>query len=191
VPSPADPSLTTAAAAGIERVADAVNAASGVPVVVLIDGRSGAGKSTFADTLAGRFPDAAVVRLDDVYPGWDGLRAATDIVHERVLTPLRRGEPARWPLWDWSRDRPSGRHATVEPAPVVIVEGAGVLTAASAVLADVTVWLEAPDAARKARALARDGDAYRPHWERWAAQEDAHLRENRPAELARIVVVLP
>lgn len=178
-------------AAGIDRVVDAVGTSDGVPTLVLIDGRSGAGKSTFADALATRLDDAVIVRLDDVYPGWDGLRAGADIVCEHILRPLRHGEAARWPLWDWATDRPSGGEAVVASSPIVLVEGAGVLTPESAELADVTVWLDAPDAARKERALDRDGDTYRPHWERWADQEDAHLREHRPTELAQIVVTLP
>lgn len=178
-------------AAGVDRVAAAVQGAVGAPTVVLVDGRSGAGKSTFADALAARCPDAAVVRLDDVYPGWDGLHAASEIARERIIAPLRRGDSGHWKLWDWTLDRPSGREATARPASVVIVEGAGVLTARSAPLADVTVWVDAPDAARKARALARDGDAFRPHWDRWADQEDIHLREDRPRELAQFVVSLP
>ena len=40
---------------------------------------------------------------------------------------------------------------------------------------DLTVWLQLPEAQRRRRALARDGEIYRPHWERWAAQEDALL----------------
>ncbi|MEW1833761.1 hypothetical protein [Microbacterium sp. NPDC079995] len=191
MPSRADTELTAAMAAGIDRVADAVRRVGRVPSIVLIDGRSGAGKSTFADALATRLVDAAIVRLDDVYPGWDGLHAGAETVRERILRPLREGGTARWPLWDWTADRPSGREAVVPDASIVIVEGAGVLTPESAGLAEVTVWLNAPDAARKARALGRDGDTYRPHWGRWAAQEDAHLHEHRPTEIAQIVVTLP
>ncbi|MFI8631874.1 hypothetical protein ACIGEP_04660 [Microbacterium sp. NPDC077663] len=191
MPSPADATLAAAMAAGVDRTLDAVRAAVAVPTVVLVDGRSGAGKSTFADALAARVDDAVVVRLDAVYPGWDGLRAGADIVRERVLRPLRQGGTARWTLWDWTTDRPTGREATVPSASIVIVEGAGVLTPGSARLADVTVWLDAPEAARKARALGRDGDTYRPHWERWAAQEGAHLHEHRPTDIAQIVVTLP
>lgn len=178
-------------AAGIDRVVGAVRGASVLPTLVLIDGRSGAGKSTFADAVATRFDDSVVVRLDDVYPGWDGLRAGAEVVRERILRPLRRGAPARWTRWDWSAGRPSGRETVVAPASVVLVEGAGVLTPESAPLADVTVWLDAPDATRKERALARDGETYLPHWERWAVQEDAHLREHRPIELAQLIVTLP
>lgn len=158
---------------------------------MLIDGRSGAGKSTFADLLTEQVTAAAIVRLDDVYPGWDGLREGADMVREHVLVPLRRGERGSWRVWDWAADRPSDQEEHVVAAPVVIVEGSGVLTPASAPLADVTVWLEAPREARRVRALERDGETYRPHWERWERQEEAHLRDHRPLRLASHVFRLP
>jgi uridine kinase len=50
------------------------------PALVLVDGPSGSGKSTLADALvrdgdpaALLPPGAQLLRLDDVYPGWDGL----------------------------------------------------------------------------------------------------------------------
>jgi adenylylsulfate kinase-like enzyme len=40
---------------------------------VLIDGRSGAGKTTLAGHLRTRWESNVVVALDDIYAGWDGL----------------------------------------------------------------------------------------------------------------------
>jgi hypothetical protein len=37
----------------------------------------------------------------------------------------------------------------------------------------VCVFVDADRMLRMSRGLARDGDTYRPHWERWAAQEEA------------------
>ncbi|WP_036309124.1 aminobenzoate synthetase [Microbacterium oleivorans] len=189
--SSADPALAAAMAAGVDQVADAARRVVRIPTIVLVDGRSGAGKSTFADLLSGRLGLAALVRLDDVYPGWDGLSAGAETVRERVLIPLREGAPGAWPTWNWTADRPSGRERRVDPAPIVIVEGAGVLTPASAALADVTVWMDAPRDARRSRALERDGETYRPHWERWERQEVAHVREHDPQGLAQFVLALP
>ena len=41
---------------------------------------------------------------------------------------------------------------------------------------------------RRARALSRDGETYAPHWERWAAQEDAVYRSSRPRDRADLVL---
>lgn len=70
--------------------------------MVLVDGRSGTGKTTLGDQLA-RLLGAQVVHLDDVYPGWDGLRAAADAVVRDVL-----GAPSGYRRWDWATDGPAG-----------------------------------------------------------------------------------
>ena len=183
------------------RLAEALDAAAGeiltaaaahARAVVLIDGRSGAGKSTLAHLLVDRWPVDGVqlVALDALYPGWDGLDAGAALARDRILAPHRRGELATWPRWDWVANRPAEDHTVAPDAPLV-VEGSGILTPRSAPLADVTVWLDAPDEQRKHRALDRDGDGYRPFWDRWAAQEKRHVRRDAPQELASHVFRLP
>ena len=62
---------------------------------MLIDGRSGTGKTTLGEALATEL-GAQLVHLDDVYPGWDGLSAAASAVVEDVL-----GAPSGYRRWDW------------------------------------------------------------------------------------------
>lgn len=155
--------------------------------LVLIDGRSGAGKSTLARMLQQRLDgDADVLALDSFYPGWDGLHAASVMLARDVLEPRSAGRPGRWRRWDWDRDVPAEEHL-VEPGRMLVVEGSGSLTASTSRHATVSVWMDAPASRRRARAIARDGDAYAPHWQRWAAQEERHIAENDPAGLADIV----
>lgn len=161
--------------------------AHGPRAVVLIDGRSGAGKTTLARAMAALWP-ASVLHLDSVYPGWDGLRAGSDAVVEGVLAPRRAAKEGEWREWDWTAQRPGPTHPAPDLERGLIVEGAGILTPRSAALADLRVWVEAPDEVRRQRALARDGDAYRPHWERWARQEADHLRRSAPQALADVIV---
>lgn len=157
--------------------------------VVLIDGRSGSGKSTLARALSARL-GGTVLALDCVYPGWDGLAAGADHVIRDVLAPLSRGERGTWTRWDWAADAPAERHA-IDPGDPLIVEGVGILTPVSAPYADVSIWLDSPKTSRRSRALERDGDAYRPHWQRWAAQELEHMRRNAPRGHATFVVPVP
>jgi len=176
--------ILSAAALDIER---AVRGA--VSPVVLIDGRSGAGKTTLARIVAERL-DATVLALDSVYPGWDGLAAGADQVLTGVLAPRASGHPGLWHRWDWAADSRAEPH-TVPAEGALVVEGSGVLTPASRALSDVQVWLDSPETSRRQRALDRDGDTYRPHWDRWAAQEELHVRQHDPASLARLVVTVP
>ena len=166
------------------------------PRIVAVDGPSGAGKTTLARDLADALARTAgrteVVHLDGLYPGWDGLDAAVPLLVRRVLAPLAAGTPVSVPTWDWERDRPGPERALTRlgpPSPAaVVVEGVGAgARAASRYLAGI-VWLEGPEAQRRARALARDGDAYAPHWQRWADQERAHFARERTRERAGIVL---
>lgn len=155
---------------------------------VLIDGRSGSGKSTLALDLRDEWTGSAVVRLDDIYPGWDGLLWAADHVRRSLLAPRAAGRTGRWRQWDWATAAPSGWH-TIEPGQRLIVEGIGALTPATQALADLGIWVDADDAERKRRALERDGDTYRPHWDRWAAQEDEFITRFQPRECADLIAV--
>ncbi|MEV4688509.1 hypothetical protein MRBLWH3_002658 [Microbacterium sp. LWH3-1.2] len=161
--------------------------------VVLIDGRSGAGKTTLARNLVARWPmrgRVQLVALDSIYPGWDGLDDGVEFAKDLILTPHAKGLVGVWQRWDWTLGEPAEAHA-VDPALPLIVEGAGILTPATARLADVRVWLESPAASRKQRALARDGETYRPHWDRWARQEHRHVTRDDPIRLANLVIPVP
>ena len=154
--------------------------------VVAVDGPSGAGKTTFAARLADALHGAPVVHMDDLYPGWDGLADAVPRVVEWVAGPVLRGEPVRYRRFDWDRQTYAEWH-DVPTAPVLVVEGVGSAAAAMAPVLTVTVWVEAPENVRMARGIARDGEAYRPHWERWAEQETALYAADRTRERADLV----
>ncbi|AXJ08883.1 aminodeoxychorismate synthase component I [Arthrobacter sp. PM3] len=146
---------------------------SPAPVIIAIDGRSGSGKTTLAIELAARLREhrkVSLFHLEDIYPGWNGLAAGIDRYVTTVLSPLRRGETAEWVSWDWERHY-DGEVRTTRPADVVLVEGVGAAAAAARPMLDAVIWADSPDADRRARALARDGETYEPFWDQWAAQE--------------------
>ena len=127
------------------------------------------------------------VHLDEIYPGWDGLEAGVAVATTHVLEQLARGEPAAYPRWDWMRSRP-GRTVPVDAAPHLVLEGCGALVPPASAYAAVRVWVDAPTEVRRQRALSRDGETYAPHWDRWAAQEDAVYASSRPWDLADLVL---
>ncbi|WP_303373028.1 hypothetical protein [Ornithinimicrobium sp.] len=146
----------------------------GRPVLIGIDGRSGSGKTSYAARLASQLGalehTCETVHLDDLYQGWSGLAEALAPLCQDILEPLSRGQLARFASWDWVGDR-VGETMTVPRAQVVIVEGVGTLLAPCSARLDLRVWLEAPAAFRRARALRRDGVTFAPHWDDWADQE--------------------
>ncbi len=157
------------------------------PFVIAVDGPSGAGKTRLAGLLAQRVDDAAVVHLDDVYPGWAGLEAAVPRLVGWVLRPAHAGGTARWRRWDWVAGRYAEWHAAPARA-VLVVEGVGSGARACAPFVDVLVWVEAPEAERYATAMRRDGVGYRPHWRAWAASERRHFEREGTRARADVVV---
>lgn len=155
--------------------------------VVGIDGPSGAGKTDFASHLATVLGDAPVVHMDDLYPGWSGLDAAPALLEEWVLTPLGQGSDATFRRWDWGADV-RGQEVVVPASPVVIVEGVGAGARVCRPHLSVLVYLDAAPAVRRARALARDGDLFAPHWEAWASQEARHFAAEGTRRQADLVI---
>lgn len=156
--------------------------------VVLVDGWSGAGKSTFADRLVRAWPgelSPVLVRMDDVYPGWDGLEAASEHVRDELLEPFAAGRSARWRRHDWVADGPAEWHVVPSGRPI-LVEGCGSLSRANARLATLRIWLDAPAALRKRRALERDRGAFDAHWDMWAAQTAIFVGREDPASVADV-----
>lgn len=175
------------------RVAAAVRAVQASNPVVLIDGRSGAGKSTLARLLAERWPLRAapqLIALDEIYPGWNGMDDGVERAYDQILRPHGRDLVGTWQRYDWVAGKYAENHA-VDPSRGVILEGCGALTPRGARIADVRVWMESPEPSRKRRALDRDGELFRPHWDRWAAQEVRHLRRDKPIALATLIVTVP
>jgi uridine kinase len=159
--------------------------------VVAIDGPSGSGKSTLAQQLFAAVSavraSVAVVAMDDLYPGWDGLAEGPPNLLRWVLEPLTAGRPVRYRRYDWV----AGRFAEwqqVPPVQVLIIEGVGSGGATAAPMLDLLIWIEAPRAVRFERGIARDGEAYRPNWERWAAQEARLFEQDRTRQRADIVL---
>jgi para-aminobenzoate synthetase len=147
------------------------------PVIIAVDGRSGAGKTTLAIELAALLRShhkVALFHLEDIYPGWNGLAAGIERYVSTVLTPLSRGEQAVWTSWDWDSHYDGDTRITV-PAEIVIVEGVGAAAAMARPLLSAVIWADSPDKVRRKRALERDGGTYEPFWDQWAAQEEEWL----------------
>lgn len=147
--------------------------------LILVDGTSGAGKTTLAESLA-QADGARLVHMDDLYAGWDGLAHATATL-ERILAERVLGVRPRWRRWDWDASD-WGAEDSVAPESPLVVEGCGSVTAVTARRADRVLWLDGPEPVRRARILARDGDD--SWWEGWRRQEARHRIRHRPDLLA-------
>jgi len=134
--------------------------------VVGIDGRSAAGKSTFAGRLATTLPGATIVHGDDFYRVMrEEHRAALTApegydqyfdwqrLRDEVLVPARHGE-FTYRLYDWNTEQLGGMD-TVAALGAVLVEGVYSLRPELRPFFDVTIWVEAPADLRIERQFAR------------------------------------
>ena len=155
--------------------------------LVLIDGPSGAGKSTLADALTACWPGRPphLVRLDDVYRGWSGLERAGAELSRTLVSRWARGEIGRWRHWDWANDRP-GPFEHVHPGGALIIEGCGAFAAGVPAPSALRIWVDAPDALRRRRALDRDGGAFDPYWEMWDRQWRHAVHRTSPGARADV-----
>jgi len=115
-----------------------MNNANNKPFVIGVAGGSGSGKSTVTrEVLASIGPEmAAVVMQDDYYSDQSHLspeeRRKTNYDHPQAfdwplmvqqVQALCRGEAIEMPLYDFAADNRSSRTVTVQPAPVIVIEG--------------------------------------------------------------------
>ena len=167
--------------------------------IVLIDGRAGSGKSLFATKLAESYfsenrQAARIVRLDDLYPGWEGLVAGSVYARESIIEPIAAGKEASWQIWDWEK---GVRGASSEAGngfrefsggTALIVEGCGVLSKSSAPMVSLRLWIEADSTKRRLRFSERDQGKFDEYWGVWAAQEEDFYASERSSELADLVI---
>ncbi len=154
--------------------------------LVLVDGRSGAGKTQWASHLAQR-SGFFLLSLDELYPGWDGLDAGHWQAYRHGILAWTVGRMARLRTWDWSRGIP-GPPRHIPPEVSLIIEGCGALSAFTTHYATARYWVDADPEVRKQRALERDGDTFAPHWSRWALQEDRFYALHNSRELADEII---
>ncbi len=166
--------------------------------IILIDGRAGSGKSTFARLLQDQVfqetrQSPKIIHMDDLYPGWEGLAQGSLYMVEQILKPLKQNAKAQWQRWDWTNSvrggtDPGNGWREFDGQNLLIVEGCGAVTAQSAELADLTIWIEAPRQTRRERFEARDRGVFSNFWASWSTQEDEFYQEQRSEQLCELTV---
>lgn len=187
-----------AVSAAIEKITDQVIELieTGTPTpIILVDGRTGSGKTTFAAALQNRLFQKGesaprVVHMDDLYEGWDGLQAGVDYLIRQILNPLNRREGASWQEFDWAAGERTGTWREFRGGTPLIIEGVGALSRVAAAQAAVTIWLEADQTVRQARIAERNavGDGDGSWFAMWSTQEADFYAREKSTEIADQVI---
>jgi uridine kinase len=175
-------------------------------IVVALDGRIGAGKSTIAAAIAER-TTACVVPGDDFYAyrvtnaEWETrspAERARDVIDWRylrtsALEPLRAGRAASWQTYgEMLPDGSFGLKPGIvhrEPAPLIILEGAYMTQPALADLIDLAVLIDTPTPLRLDRIAKRDSAVFLADWHpRWDDAESYYFTNVRPPSSFDLVV---
>jgi uridine kinase len=157
------------------EIADSGSAAKrkspGAPFLVAIVGGSGSGKSWLAERLQAVLgPQAARISLDDFYRDQSHLseadRASLNFDHpdaidwpslERVLHNLLAGRTAELPCYDFKTHCRERRVQSLEPKPIVLIEGLWLLHRPSLRdLFDLKLFIDCPSQTRLRRRIDRD-----------------------------------
>jgi hypothetical protein len=142
---------------------------SGRPVVLAVDGRSNAGKTTLAARICSAVPGSAVVHTDDV--AWEHSRFGwSDLLVDGILVPVRRGRGVSFRPPRWAEHGREGSIDVLADCPLLVIEGDGAGRREVGHLIDALIWVQSDE-----------GEVARRAWAR-AAHADAIDGANLPAE---------
>jgi hypothetical protein len=142
---------------------------SGRPVVLAVDGRSNAGKTTLAARICEAVPGSAVVHTDDI--AWEHSRFGwSDLLADGILVPVRQGRAVSFRPPRWAEHGREGSIDVPAGCPLLVIEGDGAGRREVGQLLDALIWVQSDEREAARRSLAR------------AAHADAIDSANLPAD---------
>ena len=186
-----------------------ISRSQGRPVVVALDGGSGAGKTTLARQVQS-LTGAAIIHLDDFYTTivpehkWpersieQRLQGVFDWQRVRwdALEPLRADRPARWFAFDFVAGlTPNGTYGLrneateMKPAPILLLEGFYSASPPLTDLIDLAVLIQVSADERSRRTDLRDETDFLNRWHAiWDEVEAYYFSQVRPPKSFDLVV---
>lgn len=160
--------------------------------LVSIDGPAGSGKSTLADRFAARAEarglHTLVLRMDDLYDGWDGAARGFGLLRDHVLKRLADGREGRYRRYDWNARAYAELHVVPVTLDLLIVEGVTSSDRDADPWQSLRLWIETSNEVRLDRGISRDGEALRDRWLDWMRWERDHFAAENTRARANVIV---
>jgi hypothetical protein len=161
------------------------------PVVLAIDGRSNAGKTTLAARICRAVTGSVLVHTDDIAWrhsrfGWD------DLLIDGILHPVHQGRAVSYRPPRWVEHDREGSFEVPADCPLLVVEGDGAGRQAVAGLIDFLIWVQSDEREAERRVLDRIGKPGEAptlsHHHQWMAEERPFNAAQRTWERADVIV---
>jgi hypothetical protein len=158
---------------------------AGRPVVLVIDGRSNAGKTTLSARIGAAVPGSAVVHTDDI--AWQHSRFGwADLLAGGILVPVRQGRAVSFRPPRWAEYGREGSIKVPAGCPLLVIEGDGAGRRELAPLIDTLIWVQSDEREAGRRAVARAVPSFDDAG--WMAEELPFNTAQRTWERADLIV---
>ncbi len=166
--------------------------------LIAIDGFGGSGKSTLTKKLVDLDSSIQIVGLDKFpylpnehpyHPTGAQTRVNIERLQNEVLIPLYKGKKASFQNTFWWPTDQIPEWFNVGPGGIVLVEGCYSFHKNIRHFYDFSIWVDCAPAEAMERAVARDGDTARIHWEKaHAPNERRYVAAQHPQEYVDMLV---
>lgn len=157
--------------------------------IIAVDGRSGAGKSTFAARLVDKLADRALLVSTDEFATWDDPVAWWPELVDGVLTPFLAGDGLRYRPRVWhGDDAEPGPEVTRAWRPILVVEGVSSARRSIAPYLARALWIDAGSAPERLdAAVSREGEHARGLLRAWQRFEDGWFAVDQTRDRCEVV----
>lgn len=171
-------------------------------MIVGVDGRGGAGKSTLANKLKNNLENCQIIQMDDFYLSSEKRKNGADFnfdwkrLESEVLIPLESDGSTKYQRYDWNKDALAEWHNILNRG-IIIIEGCYSIRKELAKYYDLTIWMEIDKEKAIERGIKRDIENEKPidveqkinRWKNdYQPLEDKYIKEHNPESYADVVI---
>lgn len=154
--------------------------------IICIDGRGGAGKSTYAKHLSSLLGDCSIVHTDDFASLEEPISWYKRML-KQVLIPIGKNLKSIYQKYDWDK-RQLSEWLTITPQKYLLIEGVSSCRNEFRPYISYAIFIETNKKLCLARGLKRDGEHMQGQWLKWMSEEESYIKEHAPQEFANVIV---